>query len=272
MKKIILYILLFSIAFNGISYAQNLTKGEAIMKISAADFIKKKIRDLYSWAVGYDLSKVNRIKLLPIINFIKAFPRQVPPDGRTILEIVASVDDPEGLSNIRGVRADLSKIGRLPNMMLVDTGLYGDEKSGDGVFTMQASVRQDIPLGDKEIQVAASNKKGWLALSKTTIVIAKNPEILEAYPEKLRIKRGDTLTLVVRVDNPGRLEDVKNVSIDLSTLGLDPKYPLRKKEAGIYFGRIRIPETVSTGMKTLPISVTNQVGGTAFSEILFEVI
>ncbi|MDD5594611.1 MAG: hypothetical protein PHG97_07740, partial [Candidatus Margulisbacteria bacterium] len=123
-----------------------MTKGEAIQLLSTTDFMKQKIGELLSWTVGYDVSKVSRVKLTPTINYLRAVPRKLPPDGRTIMEVEASVDDPGGLINIAGVRADLSSIGRLPNTMLVDNGLYGDKKAGDGVYTLQATVSPKISL------------------------------------------------------------------------------------------------------------------------------
>ncbi|MFA6549239.1 MAG: hypothetical protein WCT39_04835 [Candidatus Margulisiibacteriota bacterium] len=178
MKKVIL--ILFVImscvlpAFAVDSKPQALTRGEVVKYLSTSDMVKKKIGELVSWTVGYDVSKVNRAKLTPIISFVKIVPGRVSPDGRTIVEITAAVDDPGGLENIAGVRADLSSIGRLPNTILVDSGMFGDKKAGDGLFTLQTTIPTDVSFGLKELPVAAANKKGWLALSKTTLDV-ENP-------------------------------------------------------------------------------------------------
>lgn len=153
-----------------------LTKGDAISLISATDFIKNKIGDLFSWTIGYDISRVNRIKLVPNIKYIKAVPRSIPPDGRSILEISAAVEDPSGLPNIAGVRADLSTVGRLSNMILVDSGLWGDKVAGDGTYTIQSNINSAVLSGDKEIPVAVANKQGWLAVTKTTILVGASTE------------------------------------------------------------------------------------------------
>jgi hypothetical protein len=207
--------LVWSSLGSGVSLAakpaeETLTKGEAVMLISATDFMKQKIGELFSWTVGYDITKVNRVRLTPTINYVKALPKKVPPDGRTVVEVVASVDDPSGLLNIAGVRADLSSIGRLSNTMLVDNGLFGDQKSGDGIYTLQTSVSPKVDLGPKDIPVAVANKKGWLALAKTTLDIRKNPLILEArcQPDRVLADGQSSVTISVKVDNPGRLEDV----------------------------------------------------------------
>lgn len=259
-----------------------LSKGEAIMLLSATDFMKRKIGELLSWTVGYDISKVNRVRLTPTIGYIKAAPKKVPPDGRTVLEILAAVDDPAGLANIAGVRADLSSIGRLPNTMLVDNGLFGDEKAGDGIYTLQTSVSPKVPQGSKDIPVAAVNKKGWLALAKTSLEVKKNPVILWAKftPEKALANGTTLVTIAVRVDNPGRIEDVAKVSADLRDLGLYEETMLRNDgEAGDAFAgddiwslQFTLAKGTPLGPYAIPVSVNNLSGGEAEGEAGITVI
>ncbi|MBI5699642.1 hypothetical protein HZC35_04940 [Candidatus Saganbacteria bacterium] len=247
-----------------------LTKGEAIEMLSAADFMRKKIGDLLSWGVGYDVSRVNRVRLVPVINYIKAEPRKLPPDNRTILDLYASVDDPAGLKNISGVRADLSSLGRFSNMMLVDNGLWGDEVAGDGIYTLQASVNDEVALGDKEIVVAASNKKGWLAVSKTSIAVEKNPTIssAQASPDPLVLEGDETpLTLTVKVDNPGRPEDIKGVYVDLRPLNLGSEVEMDSTDSINFLLEVRVPSTVPAGTKRLSVRTANFAGGYAAAVI-----
>jgi hypothetical protein len=258
-----------------------LTRGEAIMLISATDFMKKKIGELVSWTVGYDISKVSRVKLTPSINYVKAVPRRVPPDGRTILEIVAAVDDPGGLGNIAGVRADLSSIGRLPNTMLVDNGLFGDKEASDGIYTLQTSASPKIEMGPKEVSVAVANKKGWLALAKTTLDIKKNPGIIEAEfsPDKVRADGRSMTTLTVRVDNPGRIEDVKSVTADLRALGYTELVPLRNDGKGgdavagddVFTLQLTIQDFVKTGDHQVRIGASNLIGGYTDRDIVLKI-
>jgi hypothetical protein len=245
-----------------------LTKGEAVMLLSATDFMKKKIGELLSWTVGYDVTKVNRVRLTPTINYVKAVPRRVPPDGRTVLEILASVDDPGGLVNIAGVRADLSSIGKLPNTMLVDNGLFGDEKASDGLYSLQTNVSSRIPLGSKDITVAVANKKGWLALAKTTLEIKKNPSILEVrfQPEKALADGKSLVTITVKVDNPGRLEDVSSVTADLRQLQIAERMSLANMGADLWSAQFSLPEGASPGTYLIPVQVTNLGGGLGVGE------
>jgi hypothetical protein len=258
-----------------------LTKDEAIMRISATDFVRKKIGALLSWTVGYDISKVNRVKLTPTINYIKAIPIRVPPDGRTILEIQASVDDPGGLNNIAGVRADLSAIGRLANTMLVDNGLFGDTKAGDGVYTLQTNVSPKIDIGPKDVPVAVANKKGWLALSKTTLEIKKNPVIIEAKlnPDRLPADGKTLTTLILKIDNPGRIEDLRSVTVDLRALGFNELLSLRNDgqqgdlvaEDDTFTLQFAVPKGVKRGDYSIRVGAANMIGGYDFTDLILKV-
>ena len=250
-----------------------LTKGDAVLLLSATDFVKQKIGALLSWTIGYDISKVNRIKLIPTIDYIKVVPRKVPPDGRTVLEILAAVDDPGGLGNIAGVRADLSTIGQLPNMMLVDTGLFGDEKANDGVYTLQTNVPDRVDPGAKEVPVAVANKKGWLALAKTTLDISKNPVIIETSfsPETAKADGKSVVTMTVKVDNPGREADLKSVTADLSAFGYEEKMFLKKIGSNAYSVRFTVPTSLYAGDYHIRLEATNLAGGKTSGEYLLRI-
>lgn len=251
------------------AYGENLTKGEAIMQLSATGFMKQKIGELLSWAVGYDVSKVNRVKLTPTINWVKAVPRRLPPDGRTILELTASVDDPGGLGNIAGVRADLSAIGRLPNMMLVDNGLFGDAVAGDGIYTLQATIPRSVALGGKDIPVAVANKKGWLALAKTSIEIKKSPIIsaVSFTPERGLADGRTSIKITAMVDNPGRLEDVESVTADLRAVGLSDREPLsRLAGSDVWALQFLLSANLAAGTFVVPVQATNTIGGLGAAE------
>ncbi|OGB89329.1 hypothetical protein A2625_04090 [candidate division WOR-1 bacterium RIFCSPHIGHO2_01_FULL_53_15] len=242
---------------------ETLTKGEAIMMLSATDFMKQKIGELLSWTVGYDVTKVNRVKLTPTINYVKAVPRKMPPDGRTVLELVASVDDPAGLSNISGVRADLSSIGRLPNTTLVDNGLFGDQRAADGVYTLQTSVSRSVALGVKDIPVAVANKKGWLALAKTSLDVRKNPTVTEVRfsPERALADGKTLVTITAVIDNPGRPEDVESVTADLKSLGLSEREKLEKGSGNNWSLEFVPGSSISAGTYVVSVQAANTGGG-----------
>lgn len=251
-----------------------LTKGEAISLISATDFIRKKIGDLLSWTVGYDIRKINRVKLVPSIKYVRAMPRRIPPDGRTVLDLYAEIEDPEGLNNISGVKADLSTIGKLQNSILVDTGLWGDKTANDGVYSLQSNVESNITLGDKEISVAVVNKKGWMALSRTIVMVESQPVISEFYiePQKIKLSANATIKINAKIENPGREEDLRNVEVDLSEIGQGKKVPLQYKGNDRFFLETTVPLFVKPGNKKIRLFSENNQGKTAESETNIEVI
>jgi hypothetical protein len=258
-----------------------LTRGDAVVFISATDFMRERIGSLLSWAVGYDINKISRARLVPVIKYISAVPKSVPADGRTILEIKVSVDDPSGLKNISGVRADLVAIGKFPNMMLVDNGLWGDEKANDGIYTVQTNVSSNVESGGKEIPVAVANKKGWLTLAKTSLDVSKNPQIIDARAVPDYIGRGEKRKILIQVQiyNPGKMENIDKVVVDLVEIGGASNVALYNnathgdKSAGdnIFTLEYTIPGYVSSGDKRVPLRITNTSGGRTSGDIIVHI-
>lgn len=249
-----------------------LSKEEALKQLTAVTSVKSRIDHFISWTAGYDVNNVNRVKLVPAFLALRATPKRIPPDGRTVLEITAAINDPGGLANISGVRADLTNIGRFSNMSLVDNGLFGDKKAGDGIFTLQANVDPRIALGEKEVPVTAVNRKGWLAMAKANIDVEKNPRILKFQADQARYAPGSTVILTLQLDNPGNLRDIQKVLVDLSFLGLGRLFPMQKIDNGIYSFELVVPASSPPGAKRIPVLITNAIGGQAQGEVLFEVV
>jgi hypothetical protein len=252
---------------------RTITRADVIEKLSASDFLKKKIGDLLNWGVGYDLSKINRTNLAPMISYIHATPVKLPPDDRTVLLLTAKVSDPKGPDNIRGVRADLSSIKKLPNMMLVDNGLWGDIKAGDGIYTLQTSVGYDVDKGSKDIPVAVANNAGWVAVANTNIAVETNPIINypKAEPSVLSSDKQTIVSLSAAVINPGRQDDLRDVTIDLSPIGMDNNMRMQLTGDRIYSVEVSVKPGISKGMKKLKIKATNIYGGQSQDDILLTV-
>jgi len=296
MRKLFTIIMLSIVLFGaGYSFAETkapagekkpeekyLTRSEAAKLLSATDFLKQKIGQLLSWSIGYDISAVNRAKLVPTIKYIQAQPIKVPPDGRTVLSLLVSVDDPGGLDDISGVRADFSSIGQSPNTALVDNGLWGDTRADDGVYTIQTNVKINVEHGQKEIVVAVANKKGWLTLSRASLDVEKNPVIIwgRAIPSSVRADGATRVLIEVAVENPDSIEDVKGVMIDLSSIGGKAQSYLRNDGTGgdekdkdnIFTLEITPPAGIYEGEKKLSGTITNVVGGQASFEVPITII
>ncbi len=260
---------------------KKLTRADVIEKISGMDFFKKKIADLLNWSVGYDITKINRTNLAPTISMIRIAPEKAPPDNRTLVLLMAKVSDPSGPDYIKGVRADLSSIDKLPNMMLVDNGLWGDAKANDSIYTLQTSVGSDVSGGNKEIPVAVSNKAGWVAVNTADIVVQSNPiiSLATADPSSIKADGISAVLLTVKVENPGRQEDLKGVFIDLSAIGLvdnvkmwdDGTHGDIKAKDKIYSVTAVVKQGTPAGAKKLSIHTSNLYGGASDSEIILTV-
>lgn len=263
------------------SKKESLTREKTLKLIYATNFVKKKVGEFLSWTIGYDITRITRAKLVPIIYYVRAIPRRAPPDDRTVIDIEASVDDPGGLENISAVRADLSHIGRLANSSLVDNGLWGDEVSGDGIYTLQTSISPEVPKGPKEIAVAALNKNGWLAISKTVLDVEKSPFIVEATaaPSESPPDGRTIVTLTVKIDNPGGPEEIKIVTVDLTEIGGDPDTPMWNDgsngdvKAGddIFTLQTIVQKGIGRDVKKLKVDIVNIIGGRGAGEITMTV-
>ena len=204
----------------------------------------------------------------------------VPPDGRTIFEIFAAVDDPGGIGNIQGVRADLSSVGRLSNSVLVDNGMFGDETAQDGIYSLQASVPSRTDLGAKEVAITVANKKGWLALAKANLDVEKDPTInkITLVPEKVKTGQETVITLSVDVENPGRARDIKEVTADLRALGYATLLLLQddgKTETGnshqAFSLQFTVPKTLDPGEYKVRVGVLNIYAGYTGKDITLKV-
>lgn len=268
---IIIFISLFST--NAVA-EEELTKGDAAALISGTDFVKRKIGDLFSWTIGYDLSKVSQVKLVPTIKYIVATPKRLPPNGVTVLDLSAAVEDPNGLMDISGVRADLSSIGKLPNSMLVDNGLWGDKTPNDGIYALQSNVDPAISLGDKEIPVAVANKKGWLAISKTSIIIDNSPQIVKASVTPSIVKAdAQTITkILVKIEPPGPQGEIRSVYANLKDIGLGEHVGLQYRGNLTFTIDTVVPIFIRPGVKTLQVTAENVLGQKDETDLVLEVV
>jgi hypothetical protein len=200
-------------------------------------------------------------------------PVKLPPDDRTVLLLTAKVSDPKGSDNIKGVRADLSSIKKLPNMMLVDNGLWGDTKAGDGIYTLQTSVGYDVDKGSKDLPVAVANNAGWVAVASTNIAVETNPIInyAKAEPATINGDNPNNVTFSALIINPGRQEDLKDVTIDLGAVGMDNNINANVLGDRLYGVQATLKPGISKGMKKIKIKATNIYGGQSQEDIVLTV-
>jgi len=259
-----------------------LSRGEMAVMMSATDFMKDKIGSLLNFAVGYNLVSLNRLTMAPIIRFIKADPDRVPPDGRTPFNLYVSVDDPGGLAEILSVKADVSSLGKLSSISLVDNGLWGDAKSNDGIYTLQTSTSTRVWPGNKELPVSVVNKKGWLSVAKTNVTIENIPSIInaEATPYSVAADGSSVVRLTARVIDPSGPENISQVAADLSAIGGRSFAVLHNdgkngdlSAADDLFSLEMVPQAgVPAGVKKMPVWARNRSGAVARGQITVNIV
>lgn len=146
-----------------------LTRLEAARKLSSTRTVKQKVQSLMDWGKGFD--KLNAVSVAPEIRTVQLKPSLVPNDGFSIFMLEVKLYDPQGLNNIKGVLADLHEINALPSYTLVDNGKWGDQKANDGIYTLQTVVKPTVSTGEKNIDINASNRMGWVAVSSVRLQV-----------------------------------------------------------------------------------------------------
>lgn len=77
----------------------------------------------------------------PVVSNPNAEPSTVPHDGDyTSLLTVNATDEPFGAEGIESVTINLSEIGGSEIQPMYDDGTYGDEQSGDGVYSYKVTI------------------------------------------------------------------------------------------------------------------------------------
>lgn len=276
LKISVLFWFFLVILLSSLSFSANLTRSQVVAKISNTDFMQRKIGELFSWTVGYDIHAVNRLKLVPNIKQIKLLPTFAPSDGRTVIEVLTEVDDPKGLKNIQGVRADLSSIGRLPNMMLIDNGRWGDERQSDGIYTLQTSIPQEVVEGEKEIPVAVINREGWMAISSASLSVSNKKiiSLVRVTPSKVT-SSPNTKVIIIEVV----LDDVKvlpgeiyKMQANLNAFYLDPLKLNKEENKNLYRGFFVLPSNTALGKKNILILLSRNNVIEDFSQVELEVV
>ena len=94
----------------------------------------------------------------PKVGSVDISPRSVA-NGGSIL-ITAEVSDPDGASDIKAVTCDVSPLGGSERQELYDDGTNGDDKAGDGIYSISFTVSKDAGEGVQAIPVRAEDKEG----------------------------------------------------------------------------------------------------------------
>ena len=271
-NRLLILMMAFILAMSLPSYGKKLvTKGAIIEEIASTKSIKEQVNKLYSWTIGYDISKRCIPQLTPIINYVLTTPDRVLPDGRTVVLLTTSITDPSGPRNISAVNADLSSIGKMSGMVLVDNGDWGDKVAGDGIFTLQANIAPNTSIGEKEIPVAVANKKGWKAVSRTMLTVEKNKNYLPLTVSPSSIKADGSNYLNISCDTHGISQKINKVVADLSAFQSGKEIQLVKQGNGTYSAQVLVGAYAVPGDNKITVWAIKADGSTISNSINVEV-
>lgn len=251
-----------------------LTRGEMAVMLSATDYMKEKVDQLLNFAVGYSLPTFNRATLAPVIRRIKVIPGNILLDKSTLFKVMASVDNPDGPSQIEDVKLDATSLGKPLGLKMVDNGLWGDEAANDGVFTLQDTANPGVNSGEKEITVSAVNRKGWMSVARAEIVAGKrSTSYVESYANPQRLKNGEItrITLISKLQNYPYDSSLANAYADLSSFGYGKKVQM-KREGKTFYLETELDVKTGEGKKEIPVTVFGPSGNFILSKASIEVI
>ncbi len=85
----------------------------------------------------------------------------LPPDDPAFsILLTASVEDPDGPEDILHVLVDLTPIGGFRAQRMYDNGTHGDQRAGDGVYSVRTTAAPDTPVGEMAFTVTATDTNG----------------------------------------------------------------------------------------------------------------
>jgi len=97
-----------------------------------------------------------------------------PDSGTKPFVLSVNVEDPDGINKVQVRLSALAPIGEESKWFeLKDDGQNGDEKSGDGIYSLSVDVRAGLPTGAKEILIRASDIYGYSSGETSHVVILK---------------------------------------------------------------------------------------------------
>jgi len=98
-----------------------------------------------------------RVNVDPEVMDFTIEPATAIPNGRSLILIMAEVEDMNGAEDIESVTVDLSKVGGSGAQVLYDTGTRGDMVADDGTYSYETVVADGTPEGDYKITVTVTD-------------------------------------------------------------------------------------------------------------------
>ncbi len=152
---------------------REITRAECAILFSRFGRIKWMEKWLFDFRYGYNSETLCKINTAPTITYVAADPSSFSIfDENPIVALTAGVSDRQGLEDILSLKADISDLGGPPDAEMRDDGTYGDEKKGDGIYTLRFMATSEA-YGEKVITVTATDKSGWTGTGQASITVVR---------------------------------------------------------------------------------------------------
>ena len=199
----------------------------------------------------------------PMIDFVEVLPERVNNSGEGKVEIKVMVEDGDGLEDIEVVELDLRFLG---------LGTKGCVEALPGVYELTVTVPMGAPTGEHSISVEVRDRSGLRDTANITLEIVERnhpPELEDSSSTRMfMIGKTDTLWISVMVTDANGRDDISEVYVDLTALGIferrflndDGKRGDDVEDDGIYTLEYEPPPDIGAGKKYFNITAVDKDG------------
>lgn len=147
-----------------------ITRAQAATLFFRVPSVRKKVRVLYNFAKGFDKKALCKISTPPVVIWLEIDPSEIILGEKSWLTISSNVTDRQGLEDLSRVTVDLTKIGGPPDADMFDDGSHGDEREGDGIYTLKV-LASPKDTGEKKIEVNAVDRSSLMKKRSAKLLV-----------------------------------------------------------------------------------------------------
>ncbi|HTY13151.1 MAG TPA: S-layer homology domain-containing protein [Candidatus Omnitrophota bacterium] len=152
---------------------REITRAECAILFSRFARVKWLEKWLFDFRQGYNTEAYCKINTPPLVDWVTADPASFSIfDENPGISLNAMIVDRQGLDDILSVKADISDLGGPPDAEMRDDGTYGDEKKGDGIYTLRFVATTEV-YGEKTVTITATDKAGSTGTGQVGVTVVR---------------------------------------------------------------------------------------------------
>jgi len=149
-----------------------ITRAEAATLISFFASAKESLRELSDFDQGFTADQYCGLNVPPAIVAFTATPEEVSRKQPTTVKLRATVAARESFAPVSTAKVNLTSIGGASDAELFDDGTHGDETSGDGIYSLNLSLRPKA-TGEKRLEATVTDRLGWEGKATAALLIVE---------------------------------------------------------------------------------------------------